>query len=365
MTGVIARHYELLQGAVQAHRGVLPVEQGEGDSVVAVFRNGADAVAAALAAQRALVAEPWPDGIAVPVRMALHTGDAKLRDAGNYAGETIIRTARLRALAHGGQVVALAPVRRPRRAGPARRRRLARPRLVPAEEPEPARAGVPARRTPTCEAEFPPLLGPDSVTNNLPTQLTPFIGREAELAQLHALLEDTRLLTVTGSGGCGKTRLALEAATDRVDRHPDGIWYVELAPLGETSSVVAALAAVLHVQESAEESLLEAVVARLADARALVLIDNCEHLLDESALLVEALLRGCPPLQVMTTSRQPLNLPGEVTWRVPSLRGPEGERGRRPSSRSPSTTRCSSSSTAPCGPARTSRSPTRTSRTSR
>ena len=101
---------------------------------------------------------------------------------------------------------------------------------------------------------------------------------------------------------------------------------MELAPLGETSSVVSALAAVLQVQESADESLLDAVVGRLADDRALVVIDNCEHLLDESALLVEALLRGCPPLQVMTTSRQPLNLPGEVTWRVPSLRGPEPTR---------------------------------------
>jgi len=322
MTGVIARHYELLQAAVREHRGALPVEQGEGDSIVAVFRTGADAVGAALAAQRALAAEPWPDGIDVPVRMALHTGDAKLRDAGNYAGETIIRTARLRALAHGRQVIAsrqcadLAGDVLPEGAawldlGSYRLKNLSR-----AEQ-------VLQLTHPDLVSEFPPLRGPDSVTNNLPTQLTPFIGREAELAQLHALLDDARLLTVTGSGGCGKTRLALEAATDRIERHPDGIWYVELAPLGETSSVVAALASVLHVQAAGEESLVDAVVARLADARALVLIDNCEHLLDESALLVEALLRGCPPLQVMTTSRQPLNLPGEVTWRVPSLRGPK------------------------------------------
>lgn len=322
MTGVIARHYELLHGAVRASRGALPVEQGEGDSVVAVFRSAADAVAAALAAQQAFLAEAWPEGIAVPVRMALHTGDAKLRDAGNYAGETIIRTARLRALAHGRQVVAsrqcvdLAGDALPDGAdwldlGSYRLKNLSRAEQVFQLTHD------------DLPAEFPPLLGPDSVTNNLPTQLTPFIGREPELAQLHALLDDARLLTVTGSGGCGKTRLALEAATDRIERHPDGIWYVELAPLGETSSVVAALAAVLHVQASGEESLLDAVVGRLADARALVIVDNCEHLLDESAMLIEALLRGCPPLQVMTTSRQPLNLPGEVTWRVPSLRGPK------------------------------------------
>ena len=324
MTAVMARHYEILHAAVTDHAGALPVEQGEGDSIVAAFRAGSDAVAAALAAQRALAAEPWPADVDVTVRMALHTGEAKLRDLGNYAGETIIRTARLRALAHGGQVIAsrqcvdlvgdaLPPGADWLDLGAYRLKGLGRP------EP------VLQLLHPDLGAEFPPLRGPDSVTNNLPTQLTPFIGREAELAQLHALLDDTRLLTVTGSGGCGKTRLALEAATDRIERHADGIWYVELAPLGETSSVVAALAAVLNVRESAGESLLDALVTRLADQQALVVIDNCEHLLDECTVLVEVLLRGCPPLQIMTTSRQPLNVPGEVTWRVPSLGSPRAD----------------------------------------
>ena len=324
MTGVMARHYEILHAAVTDHGGALPVEQGEGDSIVAAFRAGSDAVAAALAAQRSLAAEPWPDDVDVAVRMALHTGEAKLRDLGNYAGETIIRTARLRALAHGGQVIASRQcvdlVGDTLPAG-ADWLDLGAYRLKGLGRPEP----VLQLLHPDLGAEFPPLRGPDSVTNNLPTQLTPFIGREAELAQLHALLDDTRLLTVTGSGGCGKTRLALEAATDRIERHADGIWYVELAPLGETSSVVDALAAVLNVRGSAGESLLDAVVTRLADQHTLVVIDNCEHLLDECTVLVEALLRGCPPLQIMTTSRQPLNLPGEVTWRVPSLGSPKAD----------------------------------------
>lgn len=167
-----------------------------------------------------------------------------------------------------------------------------------------------------------PMWGGVDITKSLPTSLTTFIGREPELAQLHALLDDARLLTITGSGGCGKTRLALRAVVDRADSYGDGIWYVELAPLGETSSVVSALAEVLHLQGSGEESLLDSVVSRLRDDHALVVIDNCEHLLDEAALLVAALLRGCPPLQVLTTSRQPLNLPGEVTWRVPSMVAP-------------------------------------------
>ena len=199
MTGVIARHYEILHAAVTAHGGALPVEQGEGDSIVAAFRSGSDAVAAALAAQRALGAEPWPGDVEVAVRMALHTGEAKLRDLGNYAGETIIRTARLRALAHGGQVIAsrqcvdLIGDATPTGAdwldlGAYRLKGLGRPEQV-----------FQLLHT-ELAADFPPLRGPDSVTNNLPTQLTPFIGREAELAELHALLDDTRLLTVTGSG---------------------------------------------------------------------------------------------------------------------------------------------------------------------
>src|SRR3954462_321433 len=167
MTGVIARHYELLHDAVRAHRGALPVEQGEGDSVVAVFRSGADAVAAALAAQQAFEVEPWPGGVEVPVRMALHTGDAKLRDAGNYAGETIIRTARLRALAHGRQVIAsrqcvdLAGDELPDGAawldlGSYRLKNLSRPEQVFQLQHA------------DLTAAFPPLRGPDSVTNNLP-----------------------------------------------------------------------------------------------------------------------------------------------------------------------------------------------------
>ena len=165
-----------------------------------------------------------------------------------------------------------------------------------------------------------PLRGGVQITNNLPTSLTPFIGREPELAQLHALLDDAR------SADHHRVRRVRQDPPRPACRrsigssgYRDGIWYVELAPLGETSSVVSALAEVLQLQESADESLLDSLVGRLRDDHALVVIDNCEHLLDESALLVEALLRGCPPLQVLTTSRQPLNLPGEVTWRVPSM----------------------------------------------
>ena len=322
MAAVIARHYDILQTAIAAHGGARPVEQGEGDSVVAVFTRGSDAVAAALDAQLALSAEPWPDGIDLSVRMALHTGEARLRDEGNYAGETIIRTARLRSLAHGGQVIAsratvdavadgLPDSARWIELGSYRLRNLGG-----AED-------ISQLGHPSLAAEFPPLRGLESVANNLPSQITPFIGREADQAQVHALIEDSRLLTLTGSGGCGKTRLALQVAADRLEAHPDGIWYVELAPLGETSSVLAALAEAMRVNEVADEPLLDSVLARLRDRRALIVIDNCEHLLDDAAAVISELLRSSPSLQALATSRQPLNLPGEVTWRVPSLAVPD------------------------------------------
>ncbi|MFV0317052.1 MAG: ATP-binding protein, partial [Microthrixaceae bacterium] len=321
MAEVVQRHYDLLHEAVRAHRGALPVEQGEGDSVVAAFERGSDAVQAAVAAQRAILEETWPAGIDIGVRMALHSGEARLRDPENYVGEAIIRAARVRELGHGGQVLvsracaevvadAVPPGVSFRAMGPYRLKNLGRPEEI----------------FQLCHPELPDVFGPlrgiDQVANNLPTQLTPFIGREADLAQIHALIEDSRLLTLTGSGGCGKTRLALQVAADLVEVHADGVWYVELAPLGHNSSVLASIADVLRVQASAEVDLLDSVVDRLRDRRALLVVDNCEHLLDDAAATIEALLRGSPSLRVLSTSRQPLNLPGEVTWRVPSLAVP-------------------------------------------
>ncbi len=322
MADVVQRHYDLLHNVVRAHHGALPLEQGEGDSVVAAFERGSDAVAAAVTAQRAILAESWPVGIEIRVRMALHSGEARLRDPENYVGEAIIRAARVRELGHGGQVLVsracaevvadtLPPGVDFRDLGPYRLKNLGR-----AEE-------IFQLCHPDLPDVFGPLRGIDQVANNLPTQLTPFIGREADLAQVHALVEDSRLLTLTGSGGCGKTRLALQVAADLVDVHADGIWYVELAPLGQTSSVLASIADVLRVQASAEVALLDAVVQRLRDRRALLVIDNCEHLLDDAAATIDALLRGSPSLRVLATSRQPLNLPGEVSWRVPSLAIPD------------------------------------------
>src|SRR5262245_7081027 len=194
MAKAISRHYEILADSVGSHRGVRPVEPGEGDSIVAAFSRGVDAVAAALDAQQRLAAEAWPDGIELQVRMALHTGDAQLRDAFNYYGPTVIRTARLRGLAHGAQTIAsratrdlvadaLPPGASWRDLGSHRLKDLGRPEHVF------------QLCHPDLRDDFPPLTGLDATRNNLPAQLTTFVGRDRELAEAGALIDEHRLVT--------------------------------------------------------------------------------------------------------------------------------------------------------------------------
>jgi predicted ATPase/class 3 adenylate cyclase/DNA-binding CsgD family transcriptional regulator len=318
MPQAIARHYQILDEAIARHGGVRPVEQGEGDSVVAAFTRARDAVAAALDAQRALLVEDWPAGAELRVRMALHTGDAQLRNEGNYFGAAVIRCARLRAVAHGGQVLLSAATAElvaddlPEGAGMVnlgvhRLRDLGRPERVFALGHPDLPGGAPAPRS------------LDQLPNNLPIQLTSFVGRGRELAELDKLLAATRLLTLTGAGGCGKTRLALQLAADALDRYPDGAWWLELAPLSDPSLIESALATTVGVRPLPGQTPLQAAVLHLAAHQALVLLDNCEHVLEPCVQIVEALLHGCPQLTVVTTSREPLGLGGETTWRVPSL----------------------------------------------
>lgn len=313
----VTRQEEILAAAIAAHRGFRPVEQGEGDSVVAAFAKASDAVAAAVAAQIGLAREPWPTGEPIRVRMALHTGEAEARD-GRYAGSTIIRTARLRAVAHGGQTVLS----------------RATAELVSDALPEGvALADLGSHRLrdltraeqvfqvthPDLPAAFPPLRSLDRVANNLPAQLTSFIGREAELAQVDRLLAQVRLLTLTGVGGCGKTRLAAHAAASVAESFPAGVWWVELAPLGPGSAVSTAALSALGLREQPSRSAIDQLADHFGAGRALVVADNCEHLLDSVVELVEPLLGRSPGLTVLATSREPLGVAGETTWRVPPL----------------------------------------------
>ncbi|MCC6626577.1 MAG: adenylate/guanylate cyclase domain-containing protein [Chloroflexi bacterium] len=254
------------------------------------------------------------------MRLALHTGEAEVRD-GDYYGTAVNRCARLRAVAHGGQVLlsqatydlvqdALPPGASLHDLGAHRLRDLVRPeRVYQLVQP-----GAPST--------FPPLRSLDAYPHNLPPQLTSFIGRQVELAEIKGRLATTRLLTLTGTGGCGKTRLALQVAADLIDAYPEGVWLVELAPLADPLLVLPTLAAVVGVAEQPGQPLLAGLLAGLKSRRLLLVFDNCEHLLDATARLADALIRGCPGVVVLATSREALGIAGEAPWRVPSLAVP-------------------------------------------
>jgi class 3 adenylate cyclase len=242
MAAAIARHYEILDEAIAVNGGVRPVEQGEGDSVVAAFSRASDAVTAALAAQLALHAEPWPGEAALGVRMAIHTGEAQLRNEGNYFGQTVIRTARLRAIGHGGQILvsdATASLVADRSDADSSLVDLGVHRLKDLGRPERVWQ-VRHRDLPTT---FPALVSLDSFRHNLPSRLTPLVGRQAEVRDAVRELGDARLLTLAGSGGIGKTRLALAVGAEVLDRFPGGVWWAELAPIHDASAIEPAVLA--------------------------------------------------------------------------------------------------------------------------
>jgi predicted ATPase/class 3 adenylate cyclase len=317
MRVALARHDALIEGAVAGHEGTVVRPRGEGDSRFAVFARATDAVAAAAAIQGALHAEPWPPEAPLRVRLALHTGEADLRD-GDYYGTAVNRAARLRGVAHGGQTLlsqaafgqvrdALPPAVVAHDLGEHRLSDLARPeRVYQLVHPD-------------LPAEFPPLRSLDAWPNNLPRQLTSFVGRERDLAQVRRLLEAVPLLTLAGAGGAGKTRLALQAAADALEAYPDGVWLVELAPVADPALVPPAVAAALGVREVPGRSILATLGEALRPRRLLLVLDNCEHLVAACARLADALLRACPGLRILTTSREPLGIAGETAWRVPSL----------------------------------------------
>jgi predicted ATPase/class 3 adenylate cyclase/DNA-binding CsgD family transcriptional regulator len=329
MGSAVGDVYGILDRAISRYGGVRPVEQGEGDSVVGAFSRASDAVAAAVQAQQDLHSHEWPAGMQLRVRIALHTADAQLRDEGNYFGLALSRCARLRAVARGGQTLLSRGTRdlvadgllagvELLDCGVHRLRDLGRPEHVFAL----VQSGL--------DGDPGPLLSVDAFPNNLPSQLTSFVGRAHELEQLRDVLADTRLLTLTGAGGAGKTRLALQVAADALEQFEDGVWWVELAPVANAELVGEMLAAALGVRPLATMTALQASCLHLAGLRALVILDNCEHLLTAGAAVAEAILRSCPDVVVIATSRTQLGVAGETDWRVPSLSLPESEPERAP-----------------------------------
>jgi predicted ATPase/class 3 adenylate cyclase len=314
---ILERHRTLLRGAFAAHGGR---EQGtEGDSFFVVFGSARDGVAAAIAGQLALGAEPWPTGGAVRVRMGLNTGEATA-SGGTLVGLDINRAARIAAAANGGQIVVSDAVRSLVEAGldgEITLRSLGRHRLKDLREPQPLSQVV----APGLATEFPPLRSLDARPNNLPTQLTSFVGRERELAEAGRLLEANRLVTLTGPGGTGKTRLSLQLAAEAGDHYPDGIFFVALETVRESALVASRIASAIGLAELGSRSAEEILRDWLAGRQVLIVLDNLEQVIGAGPVLAD-LLRGAPGLTLLTTSRAPLRISGEQEYPVPGLPTP-------------------------------------------
>ncbi|MDT7713359.1 MAG: hypothetical protein QOG46_2117, partial [Pseudonocardiales bacterium] len=318
MTGDLARHDELLRTCVETAGG--DIFSHTGDGMAAAFTIASDAIAAAVAAQRALAAAAWGAPGPLRVRMAIHAGVAQRR-AGNYFGPPLNRVARLLGIASGGQMLcshAAAELVGADLPAEVALIDLGEHRLADLARPE----RVFQVTYPGLPSQFPPLSSLSAPRHNLPVALTPFVGRSRELDELSTLLAGSRLLTLTGVGGAGKTRLALQVAAAALPAYPDGIWMVELAPLRDGAQAPSAVAAALTFETTAfdtPKALEDRLIRHLATRQTLLLLDNCEHLIEAVARLAHALLTRCPAVTVLATSRERLGVPGEATWKVPPL----------------------------------------------
>ncbi len=319
MASAMRRHDEILRQTCAAHGGY--VFKTVGDSFCVAFQSAAGAVAAALAAQRAITSENFGPIHTFRVRMALHTGQCEERDR-DYFGPTVNRTARLLDVAHGGQILLsdttakLMDEQLPPRA---LLRDLGTHRLKDLSHAERVHQLV----ADDLPSEFPALLSLGAHPNNLPFALTSFIGREEDVDEVKRLLAQHRLVTLVGAGGVGKTRLALQVGAQVLHDYRDGVWLVELAPLRDPKFVPAAVAKSLDLAETASVSTTELVTGYLKRRNALLILDNCEHVVGAVAELVDALLQSCEDLRILTTSREPIKIGGEHSLRVASLDVPE------------------------------------------
>ena len=316
-TAILGRHRELIRAAVAAHGGV--EVSTEGDGFFLAFARTADAVAATVAAQHALAAESWPDDAVIRVRMGIHTGDGRLDADGSYVGADVHRAARVAAAGHGGQVLlsettsTLVADELPAGVG---LRGLGEHRLKDLRPERICQLVIEGERT-----EFPPIRSLDRRPNNLPTQLTSFVGRQSELTEAGDLLRTTRLLTLTGPGGTGKTRLSLQLAADVAERFADGIWFVALEPVRDPGLIAGTILTTLGLVEAGGRSARDVLIDWLASREVLLVLDNFEQVI-EGAPIVADLLRNAPRASVIVTSRAPLRVSGEQEYPVPGLPAP-------------------------------------------
>lgn len=321
VAAVRARHSEIIDLCVTRHGGICPAERGEGDSTLSVFGRASEALSAAIDMQAELSAEQWPDGATVAVRIGIHTGDAELRGGTSFVGQALDRCARIRSLGHGGQVLLSAAT-----AGVVADALPADVSLVDLGEHD--LRGIERRQRlfqlshPTLRGSFPPLVAQSRRgAPRLPVYLTSFVGRAEAVSELVELLARERCVTLTGSGGCGKTRLANEVASAVATSYRDGVHWVDLAVLADSEMIGSEVATAIGVTVPSTD-VVEAIAGHVEDGHLLLVLDNCEHLTAAAASLIDRLLRRCPALVFLVTSREPLNLAAESVWFVPSLELP-------------------------------------------
>ena len=321
MSVALVRHDLLMREAIVGAGG--RVFKTVGDAFCAVFDEPVAALVGAVAAQRALAAEVWPAAVPIRVRVALHTGVCEERD-GDYFGPTVNRVARLEAIAHGGQTVCsgvtadMIADRFPEGVslvdqGEHRLKDLDQPIRV-------HQVIIDGLRN-----EFPPLrsLSSPVLQTNIGIQPSTFIGRNREIDALRDLLNTSRLVSIVGPGGAGKTRLAIQTAVELLDGSGDGVWLVELAPVSDPDRVASTVARVLGILEDPTRSTVEHLVDVCSDRDTLIVFDNCEHVIDTVAKLADQLLRECPNVELLATSREPLNIDGEQVYRLGALALPD------------------------------------------
>ena len=316
MPDVLAHHDDLVHGAVGAASGT--VFKHTGDGMIAVFDNSDAAVGAAAHALAALASADWSPLDGIRIRCSIHAGPATERD-GDYFGPSLNRVARINGAAHPDQVLV----------SDTARQLMSQPAGVDLGEHQLRDLGHPVRLWQFDDGEHPPLATMQTGLHNLPTQLTEFVGRHEEIAQLSELLDQHRLITLTGVGGCGKTRLAMELGAMVSERFPGGVWFVDLRSVEDRDQIVQQIAAAIGLLAGGGagtgDDLTDLVIEYAGREPTLVILDNCEHVVDDAADVAERLLQRAAELRIVATTREALAVEGERVWRIPSLGAESGE----------------------------------------
>ncbi len=320
MQEALKRHDTILRTSIESHGGY--VFKTVGDAFCAAFPTATDALASAIEIQEQVEKELWGE-TPIRIRMSLHTGTAEERD-GDYFGRTVNRVARLEAAGHGGQVLVSSATQEllaDNLPEDVELKDLGVRRLKDLERPE----HIFQVQTAGGAGEFPQLKTLDIRPNNLPVQVTSFVGREREIQEIRDLLKPARMLTIAGPGGIGKTRISLHATAELLDAFHDGVWFVDLVPVSGEDEVWQAIASPLGIHAESGIPLAKTVPDRLADKEMLVILDNCEHLVEAAAKTAETLLALCPKVKVLATSREALGIAGETLYQIQPLSVPDAE----------------------------------------